>query len=69
MQPPVVPYLLAHVLAHEIAHIIEGTNRHSDGGVMKAHWDLIDLHQMYRKPLPFTEFDVVLIHKGLEARP
>jgi hypothetical protein len=31
-----VPY----VLAHEIAHIIEGSDRHSDSGVMKAEWDL-----------------------------
>jgi hypothetical protein len=55
VEPPVVPYLLAHVLAHEIAHILEGTDRHSDSGVMKAHWDWSDEQQMYRKPLPFTE--------------
>lgn len=67
-QPMVVPHLLAHVLAHEIGHIIEGTDRHSDSGVMKAHWDLSDEQQMYRKPLPFSDFDVLLIHKGLEAR-
>ena len=66
--PPVVPYLLAHVLAHEIAHIIEGTDRHSDSGVMKAHWDLSDQNRMYRQPLPFTELDIWMIHQGLEAR-
>jgi hypothetical protein len=68
VEPSVVPHLLAHVLAHEIAHIIEGTDLHSETGVMKAHWDLSDEQRMYRKPLPFTEFDVLLIHKGLEAR-
>jgi hypothetical protein len=68
VEPPVVPCLLAHVLAHEIAHILEGTDRHSDSGVMKAHWDLTDQDRMYRKPLPFTDLDVWLIHQGLEAR-
>lgn len=64
VEPSVVP----HLLAHEIAHIIEGTDRHSDSGVMKAQWDLSDEQRMYRKPLAFSEFDVLLIHKGLEGR-
>jgi hypothetical protein len=68
VQPMLVPHLLAHVLAHEITHVIEGTDVHSDRGVMKAHWDLSDEERMYRKPLTFSEFDVLLIHRGLEAR-
>jgi len=68
VQPRVVPHLLAHVLAHEIGHVIEGTDHHSESGVMKAHWDLSDQDRMCRKPLTFSEFDVSLIHKGLEAR-
>jgi hypothetical protein len=68
VEPPAVPYLLAHVMAHEIAHILEGTDRHSDSGVMKAYWDSRDEERMCRKPLTFTDFDVLLIHMGLEAR-
>lgn len=64
----VVPQLLAHVLAHEIAHILEGTNYHSDSGVMKARWDLNDEDQMFHKPLLFSSLDVSLIHRGLEER-
>jgi hypothetical protein len=28
--------LLAHVMAHEITHVLEGIDRHSSEGVMKA---------------------------------
>lgn len=60
-----LPALLAHVLVHEIAHILEGISRHSQEGIMKAHWTPQDLHEMTRKPLPFEPCDVELIHLGL----
>jgi hypothetical protein len=63
-----VTRLLAHVLVHEIAHIIEGTDRHSDFGIMKEHWDAEDYHQMRRSPLAFTEEDMQYIRTGLAAR-
>lgn len=63
--PSKLPALLAHVLVHEITHILEGINRHSKEGIMKAHWTLQDVHQMARKPLPFERCDVELIHLGL----
>jgi hypothetical protein len=36
--------------------------------VMKAGWGDDELFQMGRKPLEFTEVDVVLIHQGIAAR-
>lgn len=60
--------VLAYVLTHEIAHILQGVARHSDSGIMKAHWDKADLIRMRLVPLSFTEGDVDLIHKGLQAR-
>jgi len=63
-----VRYLLAHVLVHEITHVLQGVGWHAETGVMKAQWDEDDLFQMTRKPLPFTEYDVLLIQKGLDAR-
>lgn len=57
--------LLAHVLAHEITHLLQGTNRHSPDGVMKAHWTAQDLVEMGYKPLAFDPEDVALIHYGL----
>ncbi|HLK49983.1 MAG TPA: hypothetical protein VKT49_17690 [Bryobacteraceae bacterium] len=62
---PLRPNLLGHVLAHEIMHIIEGTDQHSDRGVMKRRWDLHDYNQMGKKPLGFTDGDITLMHSGL----
>jgi hypothetical protein len=36
LNPEGGPHLLAHVLVHEITHILEGINRHSATGIMKA---------------------------------
>lgn len=66
--PEIVRYLLAHVLVHEIGHILQGIDRHSKTGVMKAHWTGVDYGCMFRGYLPFTEEDAILIHRGLEVR-
>jgi hypothetical protein len=68
MMPNQVSAVLAHVLVHELTHILQGFPRHSEGGVMKAHWDSGDFAQMTWKPLPFTEVDVDLIQRGLDVR-
>jgi hypothetical protein len=59
--------LLAHVLTHEITHVIEGIDRHSTSGVMKAHWNSRDFQQMGGRGLPFAEVDVHLIHQALDS--
>ena len=56
-----VPAILAHVLAHEIAHVVEGVGRHSETGVMKAHWVAADFYAMRTGSLPFAAEDVRLI--------
>src|SRR5207302_776444 len=66
--PAEVPIVLAHVLAHEITHVLQGINRHSDQGVMKAEWERSDIAQMLWEPLTFTDEDVILIHRGLAQR-
>jgi hypothetical protein len=60
--------LLAHVLVHEITHILQGIDRHSETGVMKARWDDRDFSEMRIKPLPFTASDVDLIQRGVDGR-
>jgi hypothetical protein len=57
--------LLAHVLAHEIGHVLQGTNGHAPGGVMKARWNGPDYDAMERKPLEFTSLDLELIKDRL----
>jgi hypothetical protein len=61
-------YVLAHVLVHEITHLLQGVNRHSSSGIMKAGWDNQDYAQMRKRPLSFTELDVTLIQRGMDAK-
>jgi hypothetical protein len=63
--PRQVAALLAHVMTHEITHVLEGISRHSETGVMKAHWNTHDFIQMVYKPLPFAPEDIDLIQRGL----
>lgn len=66
-ETPMMPSVLGHVLAHEIAHVLEGVNRHSAEGLMKAHWDDHDFERMYPHLLPFAPEDVELIRARLGA--
>ena len=68
VRPSMVSILLGHVVAHEITHLLEGTNVHSNSGIMKASWDASDYDQMARRTLTFTDRDVRLIYAGLDAR-
>ncbi len=61
------PYLLAYVIVHEITHILEGVDRHSDSGIMKAHWGSDEYALMRSGQLRFAEEDIELIHLGLAA--
>ena len=60
--------VLAHVMVHEVTHILQGIYRHSASGVMKARWDDYDFSRMAWTPLPFTDDDIDLIQRGLDAR-
>jgi hypothetical protein len=60
--------LLAYVMVHEITHILQGVNRHSATGIMKAQWSPEDYFEMGRKRLGFTPGDTDLIYQGLDAR-
>ena len=62
------PILLGHVIAHEIVHVLQGVARHSESGLMKAHWTGRDYGEMTRKPLPVTELDQLLIGNGIALR-
>jgi hypothetical protein len=57
--------LFAHVLVHEITHVLQGIDRHSDRGVMKARWEQGDYGKMQWKPLPFTSGDADLVRAGM----
>jgi len=58
--------VMPSVLVHEITHIIEGIDRHSATGVMKAQWNYKDYSAMYREALAFAQEDIDLIYAGLK---
>ena len=60
--------LLGHVMAHEIAHLLQGVARHSEHGIMKAHWSGEDHSAMRMNALVFEDTDVDLIRSGLDNR-
>ena len=66
--PDLVPSLMACVIVHEITHILQGIDRHSPNGIMKALWTSSDYTQMKRGMLRFTTADVEMIHNGFAAR-
>jgi hypothetical protein len=66
--PATMPHLLAYVLVHEITHILEDVSRHSETGIMKAHWNKDDYAQMFFHHLPFAAVDVKLIQQAMKDR-
>lgn len=66
--PKLQPSLLAHVIVHEIAHILQGVDRHSASGIMKASWDAGDYIRMKIGQLQFTSLDIEIIHDSLAKR-
>ena len=66
--PRATQAVLAHVLVHEMTHILQGIDRHSESGIMKARWTAQDYTDMGWKPLSFTSSDIDLIQSGLAKR-
>jgi hypothetical protein len=66
--PRLLPSLLANVIVHEISHILQGIDRHSESGIMKAEWNSADFTLMQSGQLRFTGLDVEMIDTGLAAR-
>jgi hypothetical protein len=59
--------VMAVVLAHEITHVLEGIDRHSATGIMKARWDNHDYLEIGRQTLAFAQDDIDLIYAGLKV--
>ena len=64
--PNLAATLLAQVFAHEIGHSLQGLSRHSESGIMKAHWSIADYHAMQDRQLRFSAMDAGLIRAGAE---
>lgn len=62
------PHLMAYLLVHEITHLLQGEARHSETGIMKAHWSGKDYDAMWERRLAFAPYDMLLIQAGVKAR-
>jgi hypothetical protein len=60
--------LLGYVLAHEVGHVLEGVSRHSDEGIMKAHWAVREYADIKMGKFAFASEDAELIHMGIRFR-
>lgn len=58
--------MLGYALVHEITHIVEGVNRHSESGIMKANWDEYDRQLIRGNSLHFADEDLRMIHAWTE---
>jgi hypothetical protein len=68
LRPDLVVPVLSHILVHEIVHILEGTDSHSESGVMKFRWSQSELEQMAIRPMSFSPFDLSLLNSGIRNR-
>jgi hypothetical protein len=64
-RPDQESFLLAYVLVHEITHVIQGVERHSGEGIMKAQWSNLDRANIFTRKLYFAEDDLIMIRNGL----
>lgn len=64
-RPDREPALLAYVLVHEMTHVIQGVDRHSESGIMKARWSAEDRAAIFQRKLDFADVDARLLRIGL----
>ncbi len=57
--------LLGRVTAHEIGHLLLGTNSHALAGIMRAQWNMKEVHPVDWR---FTSADAVKIRSRMLAR-
>lgn len=60
-----LPSLVGRVAAHEIGHLLLGVNSHSPHGLMRAGWNVKEVHQSLWE---FSEKDALRIHQRARER-
>ncbi len=60
--------ILGQVMAHEIGHLLLGIERHSETGLMQAHWDLPDVRQLLQGTLLFTPREAQDLRRAIALR-
>jgi hypothetical protein len=57
--------LLGHVFAHEVGHLLLGSKEHGATGLMRAHWQDLELQQMTCAHLAFTKEEAERMRENL----
>lgn len=60
--------LLASVMAHEIGHLLLGSNSHSLGGIMSAHWNYDQLRNIAEGVMLFVPSQARMMQDRLRTR-
>jgi hypothetical protein len=68
LRPSLAQVFPAYVFAHELAHVMQGTNYHTDSGILSAHWSHADNMAMLSYRMAFTDRDADRIREGLADR-
>jgi len=58
--------LLGSVMAHEISHLLLGRDSHADGGLMKDHWNHLEVRQLAEMKLEFSAAQADHIRRTIE---
>lgn len=56
------------MVSGDTLNILQGVARHSAEGIMNLRWTDQERSALERRPLGFTEADVDLIYRGMDAR-
>jgi hypothetical protein len=54
-------------MAHEISHLLLGRGSHAGGGLMKDHWNHLDVRQLASLKLEFSESQADHIRRTIEG--
>jgi hypothetical protein len=60
--------LLGRTIAHELAHLLIGTTEHSTHGLMRAHWDALEIERNLPKDWILSRDEGTRMRRGLVAR-
>jgi hypothetical protein len=58
--------LMGSVMAHEISHLLLGRGSHADGGLMKDHWNHLDVRELASMKLELSEAQADHIRRTIE---
>ncbi len=53
-------------MAHEVSHLLLGRGSHVGGGLMKDHWNHLDIQQVASMKLEFSESQADHIRRTIE---